>query len=420
MSRASPVYLHPREWLSASHIAGSLQRDDRNPLPRKRPQRPTALRALPRATLLYRTPMSDPATWPNLPERVKSRFLPVNGLRMHILEARPEDNSTHAPLVLLLHGFPELAYCWRKILGPLADAGCHVVAPDQRGYGRTTNESGKNVEYADSLEPFRMTNLVKDVIGLVYALGYDSVAAVVGHDFGSPVAAYCALIRPDLFKSVVLMSAPFTGAPRIRPEPLLVGASLDPTWQMISVALAQLDPPKKHYMVYHSTPEAAQDLSNPPNGLQSSLRAYYHVKSGDWKGNSEPRPHPLEAEGLGPSQEAPDWLTDAELAVYIEEFKRTGYQGALNWYRIKTGAGGEDDLALFSGKRIEIPAMFISGSLDWGTYQSPGATEIMRRRTCSKMDDEDFVLIEGVGHWVQQEKSAEVVKELLRFLGKVA
>nr|GAT59272.1 epoxide hydrolase hydrolase [Mycena chlorophos] len=368
---------------------------------------------------------------------------------MHILEALPEDNSTNAPLVLLLHGFPELAYCWRKILGPLANAGCHVVAPDQRGYGRTTNESGKNVEYADSLEPFRMTNLVKDVIGLVYGLGYDSVAAVVGHDFGSPVAAYCALIRPDLFKSVVLMSAPFTGAPRIRPEPLLPGATLDPTWQMLSAALAQLDPPRKHYMVYHSTPEAAQDLSNPPNGLQASLRAYYHVKSGDWQGNSEPCPHPLEAEGptgvvralaslphyyvmpleasgsvavqgLAPSQEAPDWLTDAELVVYIEEFKRTGYQGALNWYRIKTGAGGEDDLALFSGKRIEIPAMFISGSLDWGTYQSPGATEIMRRRTCSKMDDEDFVLIEGAGHWVQQENSAEVVKELLRFLSKVA
>ncbi|KAF7319116.1 Epoxide hydrolase hydrolase [Mycena chlorophos] len=394
--------------------------------------------------------MSNPATWPNLPKRVKSRFISVNGLRMHILEAHLDDGNTKAPLVLLLHGFPELAYSWRKVIGPLADAAFHVVAPDLRAVGRTTstgNPEGHNVEYSDSLEPFRMTNMVKDIVALCYALGYDSVAAVVGHDFGSAVAAYCALIRPDLFKSVVLMSAPFPGAPQIKSEPLLptVGG-VDATWQKVTDGLREKNPPKKHYMVYYSTPEAAQDMDQPPSGLQAFFRGYYHVKSADWKGNSEPPPHalptndvvdamaaslphyyvmPLEAtmptavDSLGPSLGETEWLTDAELAVYVEEYGRTGFQGGLNWYRNRTGTGRQDDVALFFGKHIEVPAMFLSGALDWGIYQAPGATEAMRRKVCPKMGEDDFVLIEGASHWVQQEKGAEVAQELLRFLKKV-
>ena len=127
----------------------------------------------------------------------------INGLAIHMLEAGFEINGR--PLILLLHGFPELAYSWRKIMGPLAAAGYHVVAPDQRGYGRTTGWDGA---YDGDLDSFRLPNLVRDALGLVSALGYRSVAAVVGHDFGSPVAAYCALIRADMFRSVALMSAP--------------------------------------------------------------------------------------------------------------------------------------------------------------------------------------------------------------------
>src|SRR5882762_162104 len=134
----------------------------------------------------------------------------INGVDMHVLEAGFEAEGR--PLILLLHGFPELAYSWRKVMLPLAAAGFHVVAPDQRGYGRTT---GWDADYDGDLSAFRILNIVRDALGLVFALGHRSVAAVVGHDFGSPVAAYCALARPDVFRSVVMMSAPFAGTPTL-------------------------------------------------------------------------------------------------------------------------------------------------------------------------------------------------------------
>ena len=127
---------------------------------------------------------------------------------MHVLEAGHEVSGR--PCILLLHGFPELAYSWRKVMLPLAAAGFHVIAPDQRGYGRTT---GWDSNYDGDLNSFRILNVVKDALALVFALGHRSVAAVVGHDFGSPVAAYCALARPDVFRSVAMMSAPFAGPP---------------------------------------------------------------------------------------------------------------------------------------------------------------------------------------------------------------
>ena len=126
---------------------------------------------------------------------IRSRFISgVNGLTMHVLEAGWEGEER--PRLLMLHGFPEIAYSWRKVMPILAAAGFHVVAPDQRGYGRTT---GWTADYDDSLIPYGMLNLTRDVVGLVSALGWDSVDGVIGHDFGSPVAAYCALIRPDIF-----------------------------------------------------------------------------------------------------------------------------------------------------------------------------------------------------------------------------
>lgn len=146
-----------------------------------------------------------------LPPGIRSRFVDnSNGLTMHVLEAGFEDQDR--PCVLLLHGFPELAYSWRKVMLPIAASGFHVIAPDQRGYGRTTGWDG---EYDGDLGSFRMLNLVRDALGLVSALGHRSVAAVIGHDFGSPVAAWCSLIRPDVFLSVALMSAPFAGPPTL-------------------------------------------------------------------------------------------------------------------------------------------------------------------------------------------------------------
>src|SRR5882672_11612534 len=146
-----------------------------------------------------------------LPAAIRSRYVDnINGLRMHVLEAGFETSGR--PCVLLLHGFPELAYSWRKVMLPLAEAGYHVIAPEMRGYGRTIGWDGS---YDADPDPFRPLNMVRDATGLVFALGYRSVAAVVGHDAGSPVASWCALIRPDVFRSVALLSSPFPGPPAV-------------------------------------------------------------------------------------------------------------------------------------------------------------------------------------------------------------
>ncbi|KAJ6478743.1 alpha/beta-hydrolase [Mycena vitilis] len=381
--------------------------------------------------------MSNTSEWPGLSPRTKSHTLAIGDLEMHILEAFPENSTgTEAPLVVLLHGFPEIAYSWRKVIGPLFDAGYHVVAPDSRGYGRTKSSGIETVKYEDDLNPYRMTNLVKAVVGLVYTLGYQSAAAVVGHDFGSVVAAHCALIRPDIFKSVVLMSAPFTGPPKLRQG----GSSAASLLQKVAGGLAALDPPRKHYMLYYSTPQANVDLMNAPGGLHAFMREYFHVKSADWEGN---KPHELALEasalaevppyyvmplhktmpeavhGFGPSADEiahNSWLTEEDLGVYVREYGRRGFQGGLNAYRIGTSAQWSSDCELFDGKRIEVPAMYLAGKQDWGTHQIPGAAAAMKNQACKNM--EDFVLIDGAGHWAQLEQSGEVVKELLRFFKK--
>src|SRR5690606_7255273 len=229
-----------------------------------------------------------------LPGGIRSRHVSgINGLTIHVLEAGFEGGER--PLVLLLHGFPELAWSWRKVMPALAEAGYHVIAPDQRGYGRT---SGWDPDYDGDVSSFAMLNLVRDALGLVAAFGRRQVAAVVGHDFGSPVAAWCALIRPDVFRSVVMMSAPFAGPPELpfdtlAPVPAEPGGERDKAGDRepdIHAALAALDRPRKHYAAYYSTREANAEMWHCPQGVHDFLRAYYHHKSADWPGN---RPFPL-------------------------------------------------------------------------------------------------------------------------------
>ena len=187
---------------------------------------------------------------------VRSRFVDTaTGLRMHLLEA----GEPGRPVVLLLHGFPELAYSWRHQLPALAAAGYHAIAPDQRGYGRTTGWDGR---FEADLAPYRLFNLAKDALALVRALGLTEVAAVIGHDFGSFVAGCCALMRPDVFRAVALMSAPFGGAPRLGATP-----PLD-----VPAALAALDPPRQHYQWYYSTP-AGRSRHARPAGRPARLPA---------------------------------------------------------------------------------------------------------------------------------------------------
>lgn len=209
----------------------------------------------------------------HLPEGVTSRHIDNgNGLSVHFLEAGHRD----APLVLLLHGFPELAYSWRHLIAPTADRGFHVVAPDQRGYGRTT---GHSAGYDVDLAEFGMVNLTNDVVGLINALGHSNAALVVGHDFGSPVAAWSALIHPDVFERVILMSAPFAGPPEIQQ----VDAS------DIHRELAELSPPRKHYQWYFGERHAEANMLNAPQGFKEFLRAYFYCKSADWPNNDPQR-----------------------------------------------------------------------------------------------------------------------------------
>ena len=368
--------------------------------------------------------MNEPLSESLLPHGVRSRFVSgINVLTMHVLEAGFETQGR--PCVLLLHGFPELAYSWRKIMRPLAQAGYHVVAPDQRGYGRTT---GWDPSYDGDLGSFRILNLVRDVMGLVSALGYRAVAAVVGHDFGSSVAAYCALVRPDVFQSVALMSAPFAGPPAI-------GAA--PPSPVIHTALAALPRPRKHYQWYYSTREANDNMTQCKQGLHAFLRGYYHHKSADWTANV---PHKLIGwtagelakmptyyimdldRGMAESVEMPSpadiaantWLPDHELAVYSEEYGRTGFQGGLQWYRCGTTGRFVPELEIFSGRTIDVKSCFISGKSDWGVYQRPGVVEHMQGKACTRMVG--CHLLEGAGHWVQQEQPEAVSRLLIDFL----
>ena len=372
-----------------------------------------------------------------LPSGIRSRFLHnINGLTMHVLEAGHE--VAERPCILLLHGFPELAYSWRKVMLPLAAAGFHVLAPDQRGYGRTTGWDGA---YDGDLNSFRILNVVKDALALVFALGHRSVAAVIGHDFGSPVAAYCALARPDVFRSVAMMSAPFAGPP-VLPFGAAEGRSNASTApRKILDDLAALDRPRKHYHWYYSTREADDNMRNAPHGLHAFLRAYYHHKSADWKQN---RPFRLKAwsadelaklptyyvmdldKGMAETVAAEmpsaseiaacEWLTEDELSVYSAEFARTGFQGGLQWYRCRTAGTPNADLELFSGRTIDVPSCFIAGTSDWGVFQKPGDFEQMQTTACTHMLG--CHLIEGAGHWVQQEQPEKVTELILEFVRK--
>jgi pimeloyl-ACP methyl ester carboxylesterase len=369
-----------------------------------------------------------------LPAGIRSRFVEhVNGLRMHVLEAGYEARGR--PCLLLLHGFPELAFSWRKVMPALAGAGYHVIAPDQRGYGRTT---GWDPAYDGDLSSFRLLNLVRDALGLVSAFGYRSIDAVVGHNFGSSVAAWCALVRPDVFRSVVLMSAPFGGPPSL-PFDTANGAPRPRRDDPVHRELAALPRPRKHYQWYYSTREANADMHRGPQGVHDFLRAYYHQKSADWKDN---QPYPLKswtaselaklptyyvmdlarnmAETVAkemPSAEsisANKWLPDNELSFYSAEYVRTGFQGGLQWYRCGTSAAFTPELETWSGRTIDVPSCFISGKQDWGMYQCPGVYEAMQQRACTRMLG--CHLIDSAGHWVQQEQPGQVVGLLLDFL----
>ena len=368
-----------------------------------------------------------------LPLGIRSRRIDNhNGVKMHILEAGFE--APGQPCVVLLHGFPELAYSWRNQLLPLAEAGFHVIAPDLRGHGRSAATA---VALDDDLLPYSRLNRVSDVLGLVRAVGYERAAAVVGHDWGAPTAEWCALVRPDVFQSVVAMSTPFVGPPTL---PLVAASSPKTSVADVDIQkdLAALPFPRKHYWWYYATRGANDDMWHAQQGVHDLLRAIYHFKSADWKGN---KPFALKSwtaaqlakmpayyimdldKGIAEtmSAEMPSeaqiaacrWMTENDLRVYGAEYVRTGFQGGLNSYRILTNPKYAGELTSFSGRTIDVPACFIGGASDWGVRQSPGAFEGMQD-VCTRLFD--VHLIDGAGHSIAEEQPEQVNRVLIEFL----
>ncbi|KAJ9603975.1 hypothetical protein H2200_011497 [Cladophialophora chaetospira] len=396
----------------------------------------------------------DPTTLSplQLPSGIQSRFVDCSpsSLVFHILESLPQNLPPSGPkpkLIVCIHGFPELAYSWRKILPLLSAQGYHAVAFDQRGYGRTF--SRRPLEASS----FRPLNLIKDTVTLVNALGYTSVSCVVGHDFGAVTASLCGLARPDLFTSVVMMSHPTKGAPQspLSTSPSYGSPSAAPTsGGDMEKALAELPRPRKHYKWYYCTPPSNKEMTQPTGSeLHTFLRGYFHLKSADWDGND---PHKLEgwiatelakmpryyimdledsmrqAVARDMANEKPEtvssladrWLPDNELAVYVDEWGRTSFQGGLNWYRIQTQPEIAADVRAWSGAKISVPTVFVSGKQDWGTFQEPGAVEAMEGGKSVKHGlYRGTVLVDGAGHWVNQEQPERCVEQILRLASEV-
>jgi len=232
------------------------------------------------------------------------------------------------------------------------------------------------------------------------------------------------------------MSAPFAGPPPLRPLP--AEAPAEPP-RDIHAELAALPRPRKHYQWYYSSRAANADMHHPPQGMHAFLRAYFHYKSADWKQN---QPFPLKrwsaeelakmptyyimdldkgmAETVAPEMPSAAeitvcrWLSDAALRVYSGEFERTGFQGGLQWYRCATDSRFMAEFKLFAGRTIDVPACFIAGRSDWGIYQKPRDLERMQQRACTQL--RVCQLLEGAGHWVQQEQPEKVAALLLEFL----
>ena len=376
--------------------------------------------------------MAYPPSLP-LPEGIISSYVDctsVTGLKFHILTSGTNVHSNG--LLLFCHGFPELAYSWRHVLPYFGAKGYYAVAFDQRGYGRTTGWDERDYAHVDIAE-FGPTQNVIDVLALVSQLGRSHVDIIIGHDFGAVTAASCAMMRPDFFKACVIMSHPF------EPEPSMPGTGEIQTKGDPDIHRSLASVERKHYKWANSTPTAAREWDHPAQGLESFLRGYFFLKSASDQRN---KPHRLEswtAAGLAvmPHYYVPkldytmaetvaedtigqevsstySWLPDDDLAVYVQEWTRTGFQGALNWYRNRTIPN--PDMRLFAGKKISVPTIFISGMQDWGNEQKPGVLERLPE-ACEDFQGEK--LINGAGHWPQQEKPVEVCKEIEGFLEKL-
>jgi len=311
------------------------------------------------------------------------RYAEINGVRLVY------DEAGTGPLVLLAHGWPELAHSWRNQIPALATAGFRVVAPDMRGYGESGAPTG--------VEDYTILHLVGDFVGLLDHLGAAD-AVVIGHDWGAVVAWHAALLRPDRFRAVAAMSVVHTLRPHHAP-----------------LATFERLGHRNFYWQYFQPPGIAElELER---DVARTLRCVYHAASGDVPAEWHWRAVVPEGGGLLDTTlepaSPPSWLAPGDLARYVAAFEKSGFRGGLNWYRNIDRNWAL--MAPFADARIRQPALFIAGARD-PTLRIGG-----RRDRLAAMDEavpglRGKVLIPGAGHWVQQEAAARVNAELIGFL----
>ena len=297
------------------------------------------------------------------------RLLDVPGGRIHAVE------QGSGPLVLLVHGFPESWYSWRHQLPALAAAGYRAVAIDVRGYGRSSRPA--------AVEAYRMLAHVGDNVGVVRALG-ESTATIVGHDWGSPIAANSALLRPDVFTAAALLSVPFS--PRGGPRP--------------SDIFASMGGENEFYVSYFQAPGRAEAEIEPD--VRGWLRGFYAALVGDAGTWFFVAPGGRLSDGF-PDTEPPDWI---DLDHYVGEFERTGLTGALNRYR--NADRDWEDLAAWDGEALQVPSLFIGGAQDASTTWMAEAVAA----------HPEAHVLDGCGHWIQQQRPDEVNALLLEWLAR--
>ncbi|WP_458087796.1 alpha/beta fold hydrolase [Streptomyces malaysiensis] len=303
--------------------------------------------------------------------------------RIHLVE------QGTGPLVLLVHGFPESWYSWRHQLPALAAAGYRVAAIDVRGYGRSSAPG--------AVDAYRLRELVADNVAVVEALGEES-AVVIGHDWGSPIAANSALLRPDVFRAVGLLSVPYS--PRGGPRP--------------SEVFAGMGGEEEFYVAYFQEPGRAEAEIEPD--VRGWLSGIYAALSGDTMPEpGKPDPHFITRgrtmRERFPAGRLPAWLSERDLDVYAGEFERTGMSEALNRYRNMDRDW--EDLAEVDGAPITRPSLFIGGALDASTAWMGDAIKAYPNTLPGLVGSH---ILEDTGHWIQQERPEEVNRLLLDWL----
>jgi pimeloyl-ACP methyl ester carboxylesterase len=311
------------------------------------------------------------------------RLVPSPAGRIHLVE------QGSGPLVLLVHGFPESWYSWRHQLPALAAAGFRAVAVDVRGYGRSSKPA--------ATDAYRMLDLVDDNAAVVQALGERS-AVIVGHDWGATIAANSALLRPDVFRAVGLLSVPYT--PRGGPRP--------------GDVFARMGGEEEFYVSYFQQPGRAEAEIEPD--VRGWLAGFYAALSADtMPAPGAPDPHFVSRGGTlrarFPTGTLPGWLGEDDLDVYAGEFERTGLGPALNRYRNMDRDW--DDLAAFDGAPLTQPSLFIGGALDASTVWMADAIDAYPTTLPGLVSSH---LLDGCGHWIQQERPTEVNRLLTGWL----